>query len=134
MPVRERSRFIKVLKGCSFSSYSSQGKKYRWDAETQGWILGSFFYGYIITQIPAGYVASRSGGKLLLGFGILGTSVFTLFTPLAADFGVGALVALRALEGLGEVIFFSSVILLTLSHFLVFLKVPFFDMNMNQKK
>ena len=96
--------------------------------------LGSFFYGYIITQIPAGYVASRSGGKLLLGFGILGTSVFTLFTPLAADFGVGALVALRALEGLGEVIFFSSVILLTLSHFLVFLKVPFFDMNMNQKK
>lgn len=45
------------------------------------------------------------GGKLLLGFGVLGTAVFTLFTPIAADFGVGALIVLRALEGLGEVIF-----------------------------
>ena len=83
-----------------------QGKKYAWDADTQGWILGSFFYGYIITQIPGGYFARQVGGKLLLGFGILGTAVFTLFTPLAADWGVGFLIAVRALEGLGEVTFF----------------------------
>ncbi|EDL26408.1 solute carrier family 17 (anion/sugar transporter), member 5, isoform CRA_b, partial [Mus musculus] len=62
--------------------HNHTGKKYKWDAETQGWILGSFFYGYIVTQIPGGYIASRVGGKLLLGLGILGTSVFTLFTPL----------------------------------------------------
>lgn len=80
-----------------------QGKRYAWDADTQGWILGSFFYGYIITQIPGGYLARQVGGKLLLGFGILGTAVFTLFTPLAADLGVGFLIAVRALEGLGEV-------------------------------
>ncbi|XP_061283195.1 sialin isoform X4 [Bos javanicus] len=97
----EHSAPIKVLR-------NQTGKKYQWDAETQGWILGSFFYGYIITQIPGGYVASRSGGKLLLGFGILGTAVFTLFTPLAADFGFGALVALRALEGLGEGVTFPA--------------------------
>ncbi|XP_065767726.1 sialin isoform X3 [Muntiacus reevesi] len=97
----EHSAPIKVL-------HNQTGKKYQWDAETQGWILGSFFYGYIITQIPGGYVASKSGGKLLLGFGIFGTAVFTLFTPLAADFGVGALVALRALEGLGEGVTFPA--------------------------
>ncbi|XP_048661663.1 sialin isoform X9 [Marmota marmota marmota] len=84
------------------------GKRYQWDAETQGWILGSFFYGYIITQIPGGYVASKIGGKLLLGFGILGTSVFTLFTPIAADLGVAALIVLRALEGLGEGVTFPA--------------------------
>lgn len=84
------------------------GKRYKWDAETQGWILGSFFYGYIITQIPGGYVASKVGGKLLLGFGILGTAVFTLFTPIAADIGVGALIVLRALEGLGEGVTFPA--------------------------
>uniref|UniRef100_A0A7N9ICV8 Solute carrier family 17 member 5 n=1 Tax=Macaca fascicularis TaxID=9541 RepID=A0A7N9ICV8_MACFA len=82
--------------------HNQTGKKYQWDAETQGWILGSFFYGYIITQIPGGYVASKIGGKLLLGFGILGTAVLTLFTPIAADLGVGPLIVLRALEGLGE--------------------------------
>ncbi|XP_063486103.1 sialin isoform X11 [Symphalangus syndactylus] len=84
------------------------GKKYQWDAETQGWILGSFFYGYIITQIPGGYIASKIGGKLLLGFGILGTAVLTLFTPIAADLGVGPLIVLRALEGLGEGVTFPA--------------------------
>lgn len=85
------------------------GEKYSWDADTQGWILGSFFYGYIITQIPGGYIASKIGGKLLLGFGVFGTSVFTLLTPLAANLGVGYLIAVRALEGLGEVTLFPYV-------------------------
>ncbi|KAF5915440.1 hypothetical protein HPG69_014760 [Diceros bicornis minor] len=97
----EHSAPIKVLR-------NQTGKRYQWDAETQGWILGSFFYGYIITQIPGGYIARKVGGKLLLGFGILGTAVFTLFTPLAADFGVGALIVLRALEGLGEGVTFPA--------------------------
>uniref|UniRef100_A0A2K5NAM6 Sialin n=1 Tax=Cercocebus atys TaxID=9531 RepID=A0A2K5NAM6_CERAT len=88
--------------------HNQTGKKYQWDAETQGWILGSFFYGYIITQIPGGYVASKIGGKLLLGFGILGTAVLTLFTPIAADLGVGPLIVLRALEGLGEGVTFPA--------------------------
>uniref|UniRef100_A0A673T8G0 Sialin n=2 Tax=Suricata suricatta TaxID=37032 RepID=A0A673T8G0_SURSU len=97
----EHSATIKVL-------HNQTGKRYQWDAETQGWILGSFFYGYIITQIPGGYIANKVGGKLLLGFGILGTAVFTLFTPIAADFGVGALIILRALEGLGEGVTFPA--------------------------
>ncbi|KAK2508154.1 hypothetical protein MC885_009047 [Smutsia gigantea] len=94
-PCADHSTPLKALRDPS-------GKRYQWDAETQGWILGAFFYGYIITQIPGGYLASRVGGKLLLGLGILSTAVFTLFTPVAADAGAGALIALRALEGLGE--------------------------------
>uniref|UniRef100_L7MUI5 Sialin n=1 Tax=Xenopus tropicalis TaxID=8364 RepID=L7MUI5_XENTR len=88
--------------------HNSTGQKYDWDANTQGWILGSFFYGYILTQIPGGYVAGKIGGKQLLGFGILGTAVFTLLTPLAADFGAGCLIAVRALEGLGEGVTFPA--------------------------
>nr|XP_035945319.1 vesicular glutamate transporter 2-like isoform X1 [Halichoerus grypus] len=33
--------------------------KFNWDPETVGMIHGSFFWGYIITQIPGGYIASR---------------------------------------------------------------------------
>uniref|UniRef100_A0ACB8GDG3 Uncharacterized protein n=1 Tax=Sphaerodactylus townsendi TaxID=933632 RepID=A0ACB8GDG3_9SAUR len=87
---------------------NTTGKKYNWNADTQGWILGSFFYGYIITQIPGGYLARRVGGKLLMGFGVLGTAIFTLFTPLAADLGVGYLIAVRALEGVGEGVTFPA--------------------------
>ncbi|KAG7248849.1 hypothetical protein CRUP_018358, partial [Coryphaenoides rupestris] len=81
---------------------------YNWDSETQGWILGSFFYGYIFTQIPGGYLASRYGAKWLLGLGILCTTVFTLLTPVAADMGAGYLIAVRILEGIGEGVTYPS--------------------------
>lgn len=81
-----------------------QASVYDWDSETQGWILGSFFYGYILTQIPGGYLARKYGAKWLLGLGILGTVVFTLLTPVAADLGAGYLIAVRVLEGIGEVV------------------------------
>ncbi|XP_035461231.2 sialin [Scophthalmus maximus] len=81
---------------------------YDWDSETQGWILGSFFYGYILTQIPGGYLAGRYGPKWLMGFGILGTVIFTLLTPVAADLGASYLIAVRVLEGVGEGVTFPA--------------------------
>lgn len=81
---------------------------YDWDSKTQGWILGSFFYGYILTQIPGGYLAGRFGPKWLMGFGILGTVIFTLLTPLAADLGASYLIAVRVIEGVGEGVTFPA--------------------------
>ncbi|XP_030603237.1 sialin [Archocentrus centrarchus] len=81
---------------------------YNWDSETQGWILSSFFYGYIVTQVPGGYLAGRFGPKWLMGLGILGTVIFTLITPVAADLGAGYLIAVRVLEGIGEGVTFPA--------------------------
>ena len=69
-----------------------------------GWVLGAFFYGYLITQIPGGWLAERYGGKMVFGIGIIGTSVLTLFTPLAAETSVWLLVVLRVTEGVFEVL------------------------------
>ncbi|KAG2461170.1 S17A5 protein, partial [Polypterus senegalus] len=77
-------------------------QQFQWDSTTQGVILSSFFYGYILTQVPGGYLAGYFGGKLFLGLGVLVTAVLTLLTPLAASLGVPYLVILRALEGFGE--------------------------------
>ncbi|CAJ1066712.1 sialin [Xyrichtys novacula] len=88
--------------------HNHTAKVYDWDSQTQGWILGSFFYGYILTQIPGGYLAGRCGPKWLLGLGILGTAVFTLLTPMAADLGAGWLIAVRVLEGIGEGVTFPA--------------------------
>ena len=68
-----------------------------------GIVLSSFFYGYIITQLPGGFLALKCGGKNLFGLGILSTAVLTLLTPVAARASVGLLVALRVLIGLCEV-------------------------------
>ncbi|TWW78379.1 sialin isoform X1 [Takifugu rubripes] len=82
--------------------HNQTASMYDWDSETQGWILGAFFYGYILTQIPGGYLASRCGPKWLLGLGVLGTVLFTLLTPLAANLGANYLFAVRVFEGIGE--------------------------------
>jgi len=67
-------------------------------------VLAAFFYGYITTQIIGGTLAQKVGGKLLLLFGICWTAILTLLTPvLTTAGGFGAIVAVRILEGIGEV-------------------------------
>jgi MFS family permease len=56
---------------------------------TTGTILGSFFYGYILSQVLGGYIATRIGGKHVFGVGVLMTSILTILTPFAAKSGVG---------------------------------------------
>lgn len=82
--------------------------QYPWDSETQGWLLGAFFFGYLCTQIPGGYLAGHYGGTIFLGLGVLGTAALTLLTPLAAGWGSYWLFALRALEGFGEGVTFPA--------------------------
>ncbi|KAL1140617.1 hypothetical protein AAG570_000547 [Ranatra chinensis] len=74
-----------------------------WSTTQQGYILSSFFYGYVMTQIPFGILAKRFGSKLFLGGGMLLNSIFGLIVPLAADYGgMWALILVRFIQGLGE--------------------------------
>ena len=63
-------------------------------------LLGSFFYGYIVTQIPGGWMAPKFGAAKLFGLGILATSLLTLITPLIARAGLYPLIATQTLQGL----------------------------------
>lgn len=65
--------------------------------------MSAFFYGYIITQVPGGWLANRYGGKKVLGYGIFITALFTGLTPIAARTHVVFLIAVRILAGFGEV-------------------------------
>jgi ACS family sodium-dependent inorganic phosphate cotransporter-like MFS transporter 5 len=56
-----------------------------------------------VTQIPGGRLAELYGGKLVFGLGVLITGIFTAISPLAAQLGTPVFVAVRILEGLGEV-------------------------------
>ncbi|XP_074644338.1 vesicular glutamate transporter 2-like [Tubulanus polymorphus] len=58
--------------------------KYKLDRTQQGFVLSSFFYGYVITQIPGGYLAHRFGGKIVFGTGVAVSGVLSLLAPLCA--------------------------------------------------
>ena len=68
-------------------------------------MLSSFFYGYIVTQLPGGYLTLQFGGKNMFGLGIFFTGFFTLLIPVAVRAHVILLVALRIAIGLCEVSF-----------------------------
>lgn len=86
--------------------FLSQGI-YTWNPSTQGIILGAFYYGYICTPLLGGRLSEMVGAKWLLGGGIFFTSLLTLITPTAADWGVAAMVTLRVIIGAAQVTFFT---------------------------
>lgn len=77
--------------------------EFHWDSTMQGYLLSSFFYGYVITQIPFGILAKRYGSKYFLGIGMLINSMFGLLVPVSARAGYHWLMIVRFIQGLGEV-------------------------------
>jgi len=85
-----------------FQKLSERGT-YVWDAKMQGYILSSFFYGYVLTQIPFGILAKKYGAKYFLGVGMLVNSLFGLLVPVGSSGGIAWLIVVRFIQGLGEV-------------------------------
>lgn len=77
-------------------------KYYGWTQTTVGIIQSAFFWGYVLTQIPGGYIADRFGGKHVLALGVVVWSAMTVFTPAAASANIAILLVVRALLGFGE--------------------------------
>ncbi|XP_017038898.1 putative inorganic phosphate cotransporter [Drosophila ficusphila] len=85
------------------SDSSSQDGEFVWSYKLQGYILSSFFYGYVLTQIPFGLLIKYCGARHFLGWGMMINSVAAFFVPLSARSG-GAigLCVVRFIQGLGE--------------------------------
>ncbi|XP_066584108.1 putative inorganic phosphate cotransporter [Prorops nasuta] len=73
--------------------------RYPWNEYEVNLILGSFFWGYICTEIPGGRLAEIIGARRVFGYSMLISSFITLFTPLSAKFGYSTVAALRGLLG-----------------------------------
>lgn len=84
-------------------------EEFDWNEQTKSYILSSFFWGYVITQIPAGQMAQRFGPKVLLLFSLGVCSLLALLTPWFAHIGGSQLViALRVVQGLCQGFVFPS--------------------------
>lgn len=80
-----------------------QEKPFTWDSKLQGYVLSSFFYGYIMTQLLGGWLSARIGGKKVMGIGVFVTAFLTLVSPFAAHTSVYFLIVVRVIEGIFEV-------------------------------
>ncbi|KAF5925108.1 hypothetical protein HPG69_008785, partial [Diceros bicornis minor] len=83
-------------------SLPARAPVYDWSPQIQGVIFGSVNYGMLLTLAPSGYLAGRVGTKRVLSVSLFVSSLFTLFIPLAADLGLGFLIATRIVQGLTQ--------------------------------
>ncbi|XP_036331387.1 putative inorganic phosphate cotransporter isoform X2 [Rhagoletis pomonella] len=84
-------------------------EEFSWNEKTKSVLLSSFFWGYIITQVPGGALARKFGGKTTLLFGVLICSILAVLTPIFARIGDWQLVcALRVAQGLCQGMVFPS--------------------------
>ena len=78
----------------------------------KNFILGSFFWGYICTELPGGRLAEIIGTRRVFGYAMLLSSILTIITPWAADLGYIPVIILRVLLG-----FFLVIIIINISNF-----------------
>lgn len=62
--------------------------------------MSSFFWGYLVAQIPISQLAKRFGGKLLLTIASIFCAVLTILTPWMASIDWKLMLVSRALQGL----------------------------------
>ncbi|KAM8974060.1 vesicular glutamate transporter 3 isoform 1-T1 [Pelodytes ibericus] len=79
-----------------------QKAQFNWDPETVGLIHGSFFWGYIVTQIPGGFIANKLAANRVFGAAIFLTSILNMLIPSAAKAHYGCVISVRILQGLVE--------------------------------
>ena len=85
---------------CNNGTKSAQGYPlYDWDEEQQGMILGSFFYTYLLFQVPLGTLVEKYGGKWIIALCFIGAAMINAITPWAAT-NYYSMIASRAAFGM----------------------------------
>ncbi|KAK3765989.1 hypothetical protein RRG08_002232 [Elysia crispata] len=83
-----------------------------WSKEIQGYVLGSFFWGYLLTQVLGGWLAARYGGKRVYGYFMLMCAIVTLLMPVSARTDYKLLMVMRLIAGICQGVVWPSMAVL----------------------
>ncbi|CAN8003842.1 unnamed protein product, partial [Ixodes pacificus] len=75
--------------------------EFDWSPETIGVIDSSFFWGYLITQVPGGFLAAKYPANRVFGTAIAVSAFLNMLIPGAAKIGFSMVMVVRILQGLG---------------------------------
>ncbi|XP_046580035.1 uncharacterized transporter slc-17.2-like [Haliotis rubra] len=86
----------------------SEHAEFFWSKSEQAGILSASFYGYMVTQIPAGILAGRYGGKYVMLIGMLIGSISSLLLPIGARTSIYLVYVLRVILGASQGVYFPT--------------------------
>ena len=76
---------------------------FAWDADERGLVLGCYYYGYVFSNIPGGWLSQRLGFKRVMIYCMLAAGILTLITPYVVYLNFKAFIILRILIGFVQV-------------------------------
>ena len=76
--------------------------EFQWTPETIGFVDASFFWGYIVTQIPGGFLAAKFSPSFLFGTAIFCSSCLNMLLPTATAISPVCVILVRVCQGLVE--------------------------------
>ncbi|CAH1114115.1 unnamed protein product [Psylliodes chrysocephalus] len=75
------------------------GGTLQWTSKVQSYILASFYWAYIISQIVGGLVTQKMGTKKVFGYAQLITALCSICIPWASETHFGFVIGLRFMQG-----------------------------------
>ncbi|XP_019762059.1 sialin isoform X2 [Dendroctonus ponderosae] len=90
-----------VAGGSSHDGAAKEDGPFVWSKTVQGFLLSSYFWGYMISELPGGRLAESFSAKWVMFFAIAINVVSALLTPVFAEIHYGLLLVLRVLQGIG---------------------------------
>jgi MFS family permease len=82
---------------------SGTSGKFDWSEVDQSIILSSFFWGYLIFQVPGGRIAEVVGAKRVFGGAVFVNGILSLLLPFLARINWVLLLIIRTMQGLAQV-------------------------------
>ncbi|XP_041372280.1 sialin-like isoform X2 [Gigantopelta aegis] len=58
--------------------------EFRWNKEFQGFLLGSYFWGFLVLQVPGGRLAEKFGAKHVVGITTFLVAIISILSPIMA--------------------------------------------------
>lgn len=78
---------------------TTHGPKYNWTESERNWVIGAFFWPYVLAQIPSGRMSETIGPRWVLLMTTVGTAAMSLLSPLAASLGSTPFFCVRFMLG-----------------------------------
>jgi ACS family sodium-dependent inorganic phosphate cotransporter len=100
---------VEMLSKNDSNSTKTHGPRYDWNENQKNNILGIFFWGYIITQIPAGRFSEIFGTKIVVGTGVLIASLLTMLVTMACNLHYYLILVLRFCTGMSLGVLWPSI-------------------------
>ena len=82
--------------------------EFSWNTGQQQMLLGSYYWGYTLAQVPSAWVATKIGFRLAFGLAMMAGSLLTLLFPLAVHTSVWLGVVARICLGLVHAVAFPA--------------------------